>query len=447
MFGLMSSEQLSDSFSLNSRRRVFYQYPNGGAPLLGLLSLMETEETDKSEFGWWEDRMDDQKTTSVALGASDGAFSASGSDTPLTAAGSAVAENDIIRIRVETNGTNKFRPRNVLMVKDITDGSTLKDLKGVITTIVAHNKVEIRVLAAFADLKNSEVTGGGLSVFVIGSANPEGARSGTGIFLPPKNIKNFTQIFRTAFSFTRTALKAGLAWDKTGIYKSKAKQNCVRHMCEMEKAFLFGHKQEYLTSDQGDEVPERTMGGIYYFLEQFEAGTAYGVEAADSDDHPNKRIFKFAGGTITKKVFLQRLNQIFRVTNNVDYAKLCLCGNGFLGVVQEMFERNLTFQTGMNAKGTYGMNVSVHETQNGTVYYKTHPLFNLLSDFNYSAMFIDVPMLKYRPLSDSDTVLLKNRQENDADRRKDEWLTETSLELQQPESCGFMDNLRGITLT
>lgn len=442
----MSSEQLSGNFSLNSRRRVFYQYPNGGAPLLGLLSLMETEETDKAEFGWWEDRMDDQKTTSVSISGGNGAFSASGTDTPLTAGGSAVAANDIIRILVATNGTNKFRPRNVLMVKDILDGAVLKDLKGVVTTIVAHNKVEIRVLSAFADLKNSDTNGAGLSVIAIGSANPEGARSGTGIFLPPKNITNYTQIFRTAFSFSRTALKAGLAWDKTGIYKSKAKQNCVRHMCEMEKAFLFGAKTSFVTSDQGDDVPERTMGGVYHFLEQFETGTPYGVEAATSDDHPNKRIFKFAGGTITKKVFMARLSQIFRVTNNVDYAKLCLCGNGFLGVVQEMFERQLTFQTGQVAKGSYGMNVTMMETQNGTVYFKTHPLFNLLSDFNFSAMFIDIPMLKYRPLTDSDTVLLKNRQDNDADRRKDEWLTETSLELQQPESCGFMDNLQGITL-
>lgn len=447
MFGLMSSEQLSDSFSLNSRRRVFYQYPNGGAPLLGLLSLMETEETDKSEFGWWEDRMDDQKTITATISGADGAFSATGGDVPLTAGGSVVAENDVIRIKTAANGTNKFRARNVVMIKNVLNGSTLTDLKGIVTEIVSTAKMEIRVLTAIADLKNALANSVGLSVIVIGSANPEGARSGTGIFLPPKNITNFTQIFRTAFSFTRTALKAGLLWDKTGIYKSKAKQNCVRHMVELEKAFLFGHKQEYLTTDQGDEVPERTMGGIYYFLEQWETGTPYGVEAPTSDDHPNKRIFKFAGGTTTKKTFLQRLSQIFRVTNNVDYAKLCLCGNGFLGVVQEMFERQLTFQTGQSAKGTYGMNVTVHETQNGTVYYKTHPLLNLLSDFNYSAFFIDVPMLKYRPLSDSDTVLLKNRQDNDADRRKDEWLTEASLELQQPESCGFMDDLRGITLT
>lgn len=443
----MSTEQLANEFSLNSRRRVFYQYPNGAAPLLGLLSLMETEETDKAEFGWHEDRLDDQRTQTAGISAGNGPFSASGSDVPSTAAGFNIAENDVIRVLVDT--TTKFRPRNVVMIRNVTVGSTLTDLKGVIVQIVSSTKIEIRMLKAYTSVKNGDGTGGTTTavdkgVIVIGSANPEGARSGTGIFIPPKNLLNFTQIFRTPFSFTRTALKAGLKWDKTGIYKAKAKQNCIRHMMEMEKAFLFGEKQEYQVVDQGDETVERTTGGIWYWLEQWETGTPYGVEAATDDDHPNKRIFK-ANGTKTKAEVRKMLSKIFKVTNNVDSAKLCLCGNEFYNVFHDAFERQLVQQTSQNAKGTYGMRLTTWETTAGTVYFKTHPLFNQLTEFNNTGIFIDVPMLKYRPLSDSDTVLLKNRQETDADRRKDEWLTEAGMEVNHPESCGIIDGLTAIT--
>lgn len=446
MFGLMSSEQLEGSFSLNSRRRVFYQYPNGAAPLLGLLSLMETEETDKAEFGWYEDRLDDQRTETASISSGNGPFSDSGSDTPKTAAGFNIAENDVLRVLVDS--TAKFRPRNVIMVRNCYANGVLVDLKGVIVAIISATKFEMRMLKAFTSVQNSDTgattTAIDKDVIVIGSANPEGARSGTGIFLPPKNPLNFTQIFRTAFSFTRTALKAGLAWDKTGIYKAKAKQNCIRHMMEIEKSFLFGQKQEYAVIDQGDETVERTTGGLWYWLEKWEEGTLYGVDPATSDDHPNKRIFK-VNGTLTRAEFKSRMARIFKVTNNTDYAKLCLCGNGFFDTVNDAFEKSLQFQTGQVAKGSYGMNITKWETTNGTVYFKTHPLFNQLETFNNTAMFIDVPMLNYRPLNDSDTVLLKNRQENDQDRRKDEWLTEAGLEVRHPESCGIIDGLTGIT--
>ena len=54
--GLISSEQIDDYWVQNTRRRVFYAYPNGAAPLTGLLSLMENKDTPLPEFGWNEER-------------------------------------------------------------------------------------------------------------------------------------------------------------------------------------------------------------------------------------------------------------------------------------------------------------------------------------------------------------------------------------------------------
>lgn len=452
MFGLMTTTQLDAYKSLNNRRRIFYQFPNGAAPLTGLLSLMDSEETDKPEFGWYEDRLDDQKTTTAAISSGNGPFSASGSDTPATTSGFNIAANDVIRIRTATSGTNKFRPNMVLWLRRVKlSGSVTTDLIGVIQTIVATNKVEIRVLSAKTGVGNTDsgtaaTDNTGLSIIVIGTANPEGGRSGKGLWLPPVNPGNYTQIFRDAMVFSRTVLQEGLLFDKTGIYRGKARQTAIRHMVQLEKAFLFGERQSYITQDDGDDTPIRTMGGVLWFLRQWEAGTTYGNTAATVNSDANKRIID-VNGTMTKRQYNQYLARVFKVTNNVDYSKLCLCGGGFLGVINDMFEKQLVFQTGMQAGDSYRMNLTMQETMNGTIYYKTHPLFNQYSDLEYSALFLDIPNMQYRPLSDSDTVLLKNRQENDEDKRKDEWMTEASLELRMPESFMFMDTLTGLTLT
>ena len=45
ILGLVSGKTFADKsfYGLNNRRQVLYNFPNGAAPLLGLLSLMDTE--------------------------------------------------------------------------------------------------------------------------------------------------------------------------------------------------------------------------------------------------------------------------------------------------------------------------------------------------------------------------------------------------------------------
>ena len=83
----MSTASFAEHKAQNSRRRVFYEYPNGAATLTGLLSLMDTDETSQPEFSWFEDRYQNQRTELAAISGSFGAFSTSGGDVGLTAAG------------------------------------------------------------------------------------------------------------------------------------------------------------------------------------------------------------------------------------------------------------------------------------------------------------------------------------------------------------------------
>ena len=92
---------------------------------------------------------------------------------------------------------------------------------------------------------------------------------------------NYTQILRKKFSFPRTALKPGTDFDKDGIYKDKAKETSLRHLMDLEKAFLFGVKSAFVTTIDGDDTIERTTGGVLYWLRQYEAAfSSFGVEMA-----------------------------------------------------------------------------------------------------------------------------------------------------------------------
>jgi hypothetical protein len=80
------------------------------------------------------------------------------------------------------------------------------------------------------------------------------------------------------------------------------------------------------------------------------------------------------------------------------------------------------------------------------VFYKQHPLFTS-PEMRASAFYIDLGYVGYRPLSDSDTDIQPMIQLPDADKRKDQWLTECGFEYRFPEANMYVENLGGITLT
>jgi hypothetical protein len=439
-FGLLSTETVSDYKSLNSRRKIFYQYPTGAFPIMGLLSMLPSEETDKVEFGWWERRFPAQRTTTVASGtapfqnADNSAFTDTGTMTANT------------EYRVKVADTSQFKPTHVIVIRSVVyTAAATKDIKGTVTEINSATQLTFRPYETTAGVENGTTDNNALTVAIIGTANAEGGRSGTGIIQFPVNPTNYTQIFRTAFNISRTALKGGLKFDDSGPYKMLAKENGLRHMIEMEKAIIFGQKHTVLVTDPdtGDQTPETKMGGIIYFLQQWEAadsiyrgGTGASAVTANSDD--NKRIIAL-GGTLTKADYNTYISRAFRKTNDKAYEKLVVCGGTFLETVNSLFEKDIVRTTLFQEKTRNSeFIVHSHTTLRGTVHYKVHPLFDEDPDLQAAALILDMGNLKYRPLSDSDTVFLKGRQETDRDGRKDEWITEAGLEFHFPESCMYI---------
>lgn len=439
-FGLLSTEVTRAYESINSRRKIYWQFPQGAAQLMGMLSLLpNAEETDKALFGWWERRFPTQRTTTVATGT---APFLNGDGSAFTDTGTMTADVEYI---VRVVSTEQFRPTHVIEIRDLvyTAGAT-KDLKGVVTQVVSATQLKFRPNETTAGVENGTTDNVSLTVAIIGTANRENARSGTGIFVAPINPTNRTQIFRTAINISRTALKGGLIFDKSGPYSMMCKENGLRHMIEMEKAFIWGQNHEVGVADPetGDITPETQTGGVLWFLQEWEeAGSIYrgsSSSAITSNTDNDKRIVSVSG-VLTKARYNTWLQQLFRVTQDIGYAKVCLCGATFMATINSLFDRDRIVKTELEEPKTKAKFVVYsHETLWGTVHYKTHPLFTEDPDRTDSGLFLDLGNLRYRPLTDSDTKFLKGRQETDRDGRKDEWITEAGLELKFPESCGYL---------
>lgn len=448
-FGVVSTNVTRASESINSRRKIYWQFPQGAAQLMGLLSLLpNSEETDKALFGWWEKRYPTQRTVTANSGTSTSSPFKNGDDTVLTDSGSGVTLTADTEYRVKVADTTQFKPTHVIEIRDVQNASTVT-ITGVVTAVISATVLKFRPNTTFLAVKNthSGAENEGLTVSIKGTANREYGRSGSGIFSAPINPTNRTQIFRSAFNLSRTALKAGLLYDKSGPYSLMAKENGMRHMLEMEKAFLFGENHEVPVTDPdtGDITSETQTGGVLWFLQQYEkADSIYrggtGAAAITSNTDADKLIVD-CGGSINEATYNRIIQNLFRVTQDKGYEKICLCGATFISAINKLFDRNVIRKTEFEEPKTKARFVVYsHESLFGTVHYKTHPLFTEDPDLTDAALFLDLGNLRFRPLSDSDTKFLKGRQENDRDGRKDEWITEAGLECKFPESHRFVKN-------
>ena len=454
ILGLLNSESFATQRFKNVRRSVFYFYPNGAAPLMGLLSLMKEEVTNDPEFHWYEKRLQPQRTLSAAIGANVCLYSAVSADfsTWTTAVGNVtlvVGTQYGIKVNANVNGgTSNFRVGHVIRWTGYDSvGTVLTSYLGRVTYVDAtNNRLAFTSLVTSAALTYNNSTAVGTEVLIVGSAFAEGSvGSSNNAYNLPVELDNYTQIFRTAFQITGTALKTSAKYDETGPYKDQAKEASVNHMIEMEKGFIFG---TMLLSTSGGTYTRYT-GGVIWFLQQFQAaysvyrggdGSSVGPAAVTLDTDDDCRIITNTNNYITEKQYDGYLERVFRVTNNKANEKLVLCGSGFLNTINQLYKSRAVLNGDLPLTETYGMNVVAHQTPFGKVYYKSHPLFSQNPIMRYNALFLDVLNLRYRYLNGRDTELLTQRQPNNADYREDEWLSEAGLELNFPESNMYLQN-------
>lgn len=407
----------------NWREQILYLYPNGMAPLTAMLSMMSSEQVDDPRYHWWT-----QEQTAVS-----GAVAAIATiaDMSVAYAGGGVA-GDTIFVQITTTLANRVRAGHQILLRDASDyrvdvvGKVTDVTRGAVNSVLAVKLLEADDNSPTHDLQDCD------NFKIIGNINPEGGELPDAIALNPTEVYNYTQIFRTPLSITRTAKKTRL---RTGNQYQKAKSEALEmHSWEMELAFLWGIRTQNI-GDNGK--PERTTLGAINFIRQF--------AAANCDDYTLNATYAgttwAAGGEIWFKAMLE---QIFRYGAD---EKLALVGSGALLGIDALAMAGGQVQL-MPGQKTYGMQIREWLTPFGSIYMKTHPLFSHDATTRNMMVILEPKELTYKYIDDTQFYSESESKTHSSgygarriDGLNEEYLTESGLEFGLPQKCAVLNGV------
>lgn len=253
----------------------------------------------------------------------------------------------------------------------------------------------------------------GDEVVIIGSAQPENDTSKPARSDNPVKGTNYTQILRTPFEQSGSLMASSFQVNPAD-WPHQARKAGIEHAKDIEYAFLLGRK----SLDASGAAERRTTGGAFSFI------------ASNQTD---------AGGDLTEAEFNAFMLQVMRFGSG---SKLALAA----GIpVSALNKFPASKQQTRNDEKTYGMDVTHYTSPFGSLNLVYH---RLLEGNKYGGyiLVVDIEEVAYRYLANDelnrDTKVYPNRQPNDQDGRKDEYLSEVGLEFGQEATHGV---LTGIT--
>lgn len=412
-----NGDWVSGQRPMNWRQQILYLYPNGSAPLTAILSMMSSEKVDDPQFHWWTQ---EQSAVSGDVAAISTLPDMSG----VYAGGTGVA-GDTLYITVTAALGARIREGHQILLRDASDYRV--DVVGKVTgvSIGANTTLAIRLLEADDNSPTNDLSDCD-SFKIIGNMNPEGGEMPDAIALNPSYVYNYTQIFRTPLSITRTARKTRL---RTGDQYQKAKSEALEmHSWEMELAFLWGIRTQN-TGDNGK--PERTTMGVINFIRS--------LMPANCDDYTLNTTYAgtawaAAGGG---QVWLDNmLEQIFRYGAT---EKLCLAGSGALLGIQALAQAGATINISPG-QTDYGLKIIRWITPFGEINIKTHPLFSHDAVTRNMMVILEPKELNYRYIDDTSFKPYKDSAGH-LDGTEEEFLTECGLEFGLPQKCAVLNGV------
>lgn len=384
----------TDERPKNFREMILWRNPNGQTPLTALLSKMKSESTTDPEFNWYEEELNALRlTVNFTTGYST-------TDTTIAVTSNVTDATDVVAgdiFLVEKALTTAYNHEVIIASANGSAGSVLFTRASSGT--------------AAAPLAN------GTFLTKIGNAFAEGSNAPSASTRNPTKMYNICQIFKTTYDITETAKRTKT---RTGDpVKNDKKRKMFDHSAAMEMAFLFGKRHE-TTGSNGK--PLRFTGGLLWALSQYAPSmiTAFTT-------------------TPTETTFTDSVYKVFDYNSGAGDERIVFSGNGFLNSLNKLAA--MQTRTRVNFDGivdVYGMKLQRWVLPQGTIYVKSHPLFNVHARFTNDAVIIDPSALKYRHMRD--TTFKDNIQANDADTTKGQWLTEAGLEAEHLKTMGWISN-------
>jgi hypothetical protein len=384
----------TDQRPLDFREYLLWRNPNGTAPLTALLSKMKKESATDPEFNWWE-----QELNAIRLQLDDAAGLNTVSTVFTVDSGDAqdLVVGDIILVE---KAITTVYDHELVIVSSITSATEFVAKRGQVGTTAAN----------IAD-----------DTFLtkIGNAFAEGTGAPAASSRNPTKLFNLCQIFKTTYNITGTAEETET---RTGDpIKNEKKMKMFDHATMMEMAFLFGKRFE-TTGANGK--PLRFTGGMLYMMSQ----------------HASSRITAFTT-TPTESTLLDAVFPMWDYDTEAGNERIAFCGNGALNSLNKLAKNSTSTRINFNGYITvYGMKLAEWIFPQGTIYLKTHPLFNTHGRFTNDIFIFDPSAMKYRYVRNRDTQFKDNIQANDEDQRKGQWWGECGLEMMHAKTSTWLSN-------
>lgn len=396
------------------RETILRLYPNGATTLTGIMAMLGSRRVDDPHFHWFEQMFPEQE------GPVAGVFT----DAALTQAyaGAGLAQGDVVFAQISAELLSHFRFGHQVMLEK--DGDLRYETRGKVVGRVeagASSYLAIKLIeSSRPDYDLDEVDW----VSLVSDSSPEGATMPDSIMYDPEEYDNYTQIFRTSLSITRTAQRTRLRYG-TDEYK-RAKLECLeQHAIGMERQSIWGEKS--FTIGHNNQ-PERTSRGIIPSIREFAP-----ENIVDYRLDP-----EFAGMTWEEggEAWINKIMAQIQ-TYGAD-EKLVLHGSGAGLGLQKLVRAGVEMGISAGQTVDYGITVRKWMSNGLTLNLKSHPLFNIKRNYSDAMLIFEPNRLQFNYIDDtqfiSDPQDKKNRN-NSKDATDEEYLTEGGFEFSFPRTA------------
>lgn len=394
----------------NFRESILFMQQGGDTPIFGLTAkTAKMAPTDDPEFYWWAEPQD---LVRVQVSAT-----ASSTATVITVDSS---DPDAADIKKNWGLATHLKPGDVLLVEPATD--------------TANDTAERLIVVGVPDAGTIIVSRGAMGttpatinndVFLlrIGSMYGEGTPAPLATSRQPIQFWNQTQIFKTAYELTGTAVETRT---RTGDpLELEKKRKMFDHAQAIELAMLFSRKAT--VTDPTNGKPLRSMSGIREFI----PAANRKILAADWGLYKSAA----AGNNL-----VDMISPVFDYSTPAGDTRIAFCGNACLNQLNRAIASSGSFDVKWDgSQKVYGLNFRELIMPQGRLLIKTHPLLSRHALYSNSMWILDFSAIKYRAMKNRDTKAFHDVQGKDEDLRRGYWQTECSIMVDYAgQSCGYI---------
>ena len=394
----------------NFREYIMWRNPNGSTPLLALMAKVGKESTDDPQFNWWDEPSDIIRLqVGAALGTTDTTVTVSSQDPSATAP----ANNWGV--------ASHLVPQDILMVEPVADSAAFTPEYLIVTSVQSDTQ-----FTCSRGALGSTPAAVPLNSFLlkIGSSFSEGTAEPQATSRNPIKYFNYTQIFKTVYDVTNTAVGTRA---RTGdVLKNERKRRAFDHAKDIELALMFGRQLETVGANG---KPQRTMDGMRRWI-------------------PAQNTTVFTGSvswTGATNNFLDAVYRVFDWDTGAGDQRIALCGNGALNALVKITAKDANSRINFSEAITnqYGMALRELILPQGSLFLRTHPLLNRHALYTNSLWIIDFSALRWRYLTGRDTKTIDDIQLRGEDATRGMWITEGGLEVRYGGlTCGYLGNIQ-----